>query len=144
MAVRGGEIQVEKESVIGQKYPTRSHIKGELFHPHLPISDRTQACPICINKVCTSYRIWETLFHPTTIPRLTPFSTLMLRLYKAFPIRQQTKPKINQFCEDHLVVFTREQVRLMSGSPLLKYPWSISIWRRNSFNNFPFLVDTFF
>ena len=34
----------------------------------------------------------------TTIPRLTPFSTLMLRLYRAFvPIRQQTKPKINQF-----------------------------------------------
>ena len=35
--------------------------KVSFFKPHLPILDRTQACPICIYKVCTSYRIWETL-----------------------------------------------------------------------------------
>ena len=29
-------------------------------------------------------------------------------------------------------------------SPLLKYPRSISIWRRNSFYKFPFLIDNFF
>ena len=31
------------------------------FKPHIPILDRTRTCPICIYKVCTSYRIWETL-----------------------------------------------------------------------------------
>ena len=43
--------------------------KVSFFKPHLPILDRTPACPICIYKVCTSYRIWETL--PPFIPVFT-------------------------------------------------------------------------
>ena len=75
----------------------------------------------------------------TTIPRLTPFSTLMLRLYRAFfPIRQQTKPKINQFCEDHLAVFTREQVRLSSEIPCLNTQVLFSFGGETCFESFLF------
>ena len=52
---------VKKSHLLAKSTQPGLTSKVSFFKPHLPILDRTQACPICIYKVFTSYPIWETV-----------------------------------------------------------------------------------
>ena len=67
-----------------------------------------------------------------------------MKALQGFPYQTTNKTKIQSICEDHPVVFTREQVRLSSEIPCLNTQVLFSFGGETRFESFPFLIDNFF